>query len=61
MRDGLKLALDLNIKNLEMETDALMLKHLILSNENDFYEFYNFIVDCRSFLAQLGVKEINHV
>ncbi|GMQ03745.1 hypothetical protein CsSME_00049425 [Camellia sinensis var. sinensis] len=61
LRDGLKLALERNILNLKIETDAILLKQLLSTNISASHQLHNLINDCRYLLSCLGTPTINHV
>ncbi|CAL5325064.1 unnamed protein product [Camellia sinensis] len=60
MRDGLKLALDLNLTGIEVETDATIMQNIILGNFNHCHQLSNLIHDCRYLLDRLGTSTISH-
>ncbi|XP_028057644.1 uncharacterized protein LOC114261568 [Camellia sinensis] len=61
LRDGLNLALDEGYRNIEVETDSLLVKQLIMDKENANHHLSNLIHDCKFLLKQLGVQMLNHI
>ncbi|CAL5426615.1 unnamed protein product [Camellia sinensis] len=60
MRDGLKLAFDLNLTEIEVEIDATIMQNLILGNFNHCHQLSNLIHDYRYLLDQFRTSTISH-
>ncbi|KAL7224845.1 hypothetical protein ACSBR1_026179 [Camellia fascicularis] len=61
MRDGLKLTLDNHFLNLEVETDAVLVKQLILGNNHTNHHLTNLMSDCRYLLEKLELVSLNFI
>ncbi|XP_028067895.1 uncharacterized protein LOC114270573 [Camellia sinensis] len=57
--DGLRLALELDLKGIHVETDAQVTSNLQNSFEN--HHFNNLISDCRFLMSQLEVANVEHI
>lgn len=60
IREGLKLAMDRNLKVIILETDSLTASQLINDSSNDNHELNNIICDCRFMLRWLE-SEVKHI
>ncbi|CAL5428867.1 unnamed protein product [Camellia sinensis] len=61
LRDGLKLALDMGLTPIEVESDALTLVHMVLNNCNDQHHLSNIVHDCKFLLDSLRLPTVKHI
>ena len=61
LRDGLILATQLGIQNLEVELDAKVVMDLINSNSQSNAAYTSLLVDCRLLLNRIPLARVNHV
>ena len=61
LRDGLFLAIQLGIRNLEVELDAKVVVDLINSNSQTNAAYTTLLVDCRLLLSQIPHAKVSHV
>ena len=61
LRDGLFLAIQLGIQNLEVELDAKVVVDLINSNSQTNAAYTTLLVDCRLLLSRIPHARVSHV
>ena len=61
LRDGLTMAAQLGLTNLEVEMDAKIVIDLVLSNANSNYAYSSLLNDCRSLLRKFQQVKMQHV
>ncbi|KAL7191212.1 hypothetical protein ACSBR2_023309 [Camellia fascicularis] len=61
LKDGLKLAFDLDLTPIEIETDALTLVNLLMKPCNEQHHLSNLNLDCKFLLYRLRSPIVKHI
>ncbi|MBA0880513.1 hypothetical protein Goshw_010403 [Gossypium schwendimanii] len=61
IREGLKLAISLNIRSLTVELDAMMVVHLLKMPLDDIHLLSTLMRDCLLLIVEMGVMQIQHI
>ncbi|XP_028071512.1 uncharacterized protein LOC114273895 [Camellia sinensis] len=61
LRDGLKLAMDLGLSGICVETDAKAVINLVLQEPPSDHHFGNLILDCRYLMRELRIVMADHI
>ena len=61
LRDGLSLAIQLGIRNLEVELDAKVIVEMLNNANSSNKKFSPLLLDCRSLMASLTQVRVAHV